>query len=66
MVLVDLFSGQQWRHRCKEETCGHNRGRGWDELRGQYWNIYIAIIKQIAGGMCCVPQGARIPLLGEI
>lgn len=22
-------------------------------------------VKQIAGGMCCMPQGAGIPMLGE-
>ena len=29
MVLMNLFSGQQWKHR----HCGHSWGRrGWDEL----------------------------------
>ena len=23
MVLMNLFAGQQWRHRHKEQTCGH-------------------------------------------
>ena len=27
MVLMNLFSGQQWRSRHREQTCGH-RGRG--------------------------------------
>ena len=33
-VLLNLFAGQQWRHRPREQTGGHSRGRrGWDELR---------------------------------
>ena len=34
MVLMNLFAGQQKRHRHKEQTCGHSEGRrGWDNLR---------------------------------
>ena len=29
MVLMDLFAGQQWRHRHREQTCGHS-GEGED------------------------------------
>ena len=25
MVLMNLFAGQQWRHRHKEQTCGHGK-----------------------------------------
>ena len=33
MVQMNLFVGQEWRHRHKEWTCGHSGGRGgWDEL----------------------------------
>ena len=27
MVLMDLFAGQQGRHRHREQTCGHSGGR---------------------------------------
>ena len=27
MVLMNQFSGQQWRHRHREQTYGHARGR---------------------------------------
>ena len=30
MVLMNLFSGKEWRHRHREWTCGHREG---DELR---------------------------------
>ena len=46
MVLMDLFAGQQGRHRHREQTCGHSGGRrGWHGLREQYRNIYITICK---------------------
>ena len=34
MVLMSLFAEQQWRHRHREQTCGHGWGRrGRDALR---------------------------------
>ena len=34
IALMNLFAGKEWRHRHREWTCGHNRGRrGWEELR---------------------------------
>ena len=34
MVLMNLFSGQQWRYRHREQTCGHSGGRReWAEWR---------------------------------
>ena len=45
-LLMNLFIGQQWRHRHREETCEHSGGRrGWDELREQHWNIHITMCK---------------------
>ena len=36
-LLMNLFIGQQWRHRHREETCEHSGGRrGWFELREQH------------------------------
>ena len=30
MVLMNIFAGQQWRLRQREQTCGHHGGRrGW-------------------------------------
>ena len=30
MVLMNLFAGQQWGHRHREQTYGHGKGRrGW-------------------------------------
>ena len=37
MVLMNLFAGQQWKCKQREQTCGHSGGRrGWDELRKQH------------------------------
>ena len=34
MILMNLFAGQEQRRRCREQTCGHRRGRrAGDELR---------------------------------
>ena len=45
MVLMNLLAGQQWRHRNREQTCGHSGARrGWDELRIA-GKIHIAICK---------------------
>ena len=34
MVLMNLFAGQQWRRKHREQTSGHSEGRsGWEELR---------------------------------
>ena len=35
MVLMNLFAGQQWRHRHKEQTYGHRWGGEWKERVGQ-------------------------------
>ena len=41
MVLMNLFTGQEQRHRSREWACGHSWGRrGWDGLREKHWNIY--------------------------
>ena len=34
MVQINLCSGQQWRCRCRDQTCGHRGGRrGWDKWK---------------------------------
>ena len=46
MILMNLFAGQQWRHRHREQTSGHRGGRrGWDEWREQHGNIHLTICK---------------------
>ena len=46
MVLMNLFAGQQWKHKYREQTCGHGvGGTGWEELREKHGNIYITICK---------------------
>ena len=45
-VLTILHTGQQRRHRCKEQTFGFSgRSRGWDDLREQHWNMYLTVCK---------------------
>ena len=46
IVLMNLFAGQQWRHRHKEQTFGHSGERkGWDDLREKHCNIHITVCK---------------------
>ena len=46
MVGMNLTAGQQWRHRHREQTCGHSKGRrGWDRLREQRGNTCITVCK---------------------
>ena len=45
-VQMNLFVGQEQKHRHTEQTCGHRgRRQGWDELGDQDSNIYITICK---------------------
>ena len=32
MVQMNLFEKQKERHRCREQTCGHQRGKGREEM----------------------------------
>ena len=46
MVLMNLFTGQQWRCRHIEQTCGRSGGRrGREESREWPGNMYITICK---------------------
>ena len=43
-MMITLYARQQKRHRCIEQSVGLcRRGRGWDDLREQHWNMYIII-----------------------
>ena len=35
MVLKNLFTGQQWRNRHREQTYGHGEGKGEGEIYGE-------------------------------
>ena len=47
MVLMNLFSGQQWRNRYREQTCGYEGGEdGGGEMYGESnMEIYNTICK---------------------
>ena len=46
MVWEDLFSGQQWRIRRREQTYGHRERGGESEMYGKnYMETYITICK---------------------
>ena len=38
--------GQQWKHRHREQTCGHGEGRrSWGKFREEHGNRYTTICK---------------------
>ena len=46
MVLINLFSRQQWRNRHREQTYGHRERGGEDEMYGESnMETYISICK---------------------
>ena len=51
MVLKNLFRGQQWRNRHREQTYGHGERGGEGEMYGKSnMETYITICKIIAKG----------------
>ena len=47
MVLKNLFTGQQWRNRHREQTYGHGERRGEGEMYGKNnMETYITISSQ--------------------
>ena len=48
MVAITLYTRQQKRHWCIEQSFGLcGRGRGWDDLGEWHWNMYISNIWHI-------------------
>ena len=46
MVQMNLFSGQQWRNRHREQTYGHGKSGGEGEMYGaSNMEIYMTICK---------------------
>ena len=50
MVLKNLFTGQQWRNRHREQTYGHEEREGKGEMYGVTWKLTLPYVKQIANG----------------
>ena len=59
MHIMILCTGQQRRHGCKEQIFGlSGRGRGWDDLREQHWNIRsTGCTAENQCRVCCMKQG---------
>ena len=58
MVLMNLFAGQQWRNRHREQTYGHGERGGEGEMFVKSTNMetYITICKIDSQGICCMAQ----------
>ena len=49
MVLKNLFTGQQWRNRHREQTYGHGERGGEGEMYGRVtWKLTLPYVRQIA------------------
>ena len=55
MVLKNLFTGQQWRNRHREQTYGHGeRGERRRCMERVNMELTLPYVKQIATGICCM------------
>ena len=55
MVLMNLFTGQQWRNRHREQTCGHEERGGEVEMCGKSnMETYITTCKIDSHWECAV------------
>ena len=60
MVLVNLFPGQQWRHRHRQQTYGHGRGEEGDSGMNGESNMEaytLQCVKQITNGNLLYDSG---------
>ena len=54
MVLINLFAGQQWRCRHREQICEHGQGRREeDKRRQQHGNTHTPAYGKQPVGLCC-------------
>ena len=55
IVLMNLFAGKEWRHRCREWTCKHG-GKGRERVG---WMEKVASTYEQLVRSCCITQGAQ-------
>ena len=60
MILMNLFAGQQWTCRHREQTCGHGLGEGEGGITGEsnMETYALPYVKWIVG-TCCLMQGTQ-------
>ena len=57
MVPKNLFAGQQWRNRHREQTYGHGERGGEGEMYGKNnMETYTTICKIEPTGICCMAR----------
>ena len=60
MAVMNLFAGQQWRNRHREQTYGHGGEERREKARGMErvtWKLTIPYVKQIANGNLLYDSG---------
>ena len=64
MVLKNLFIGQQWRNRHREQAYGHMQRGGEGEMYGKSsTEVYITICKIDSQLICCMAQETQVGVL---
>ena len=60
MVLINLFAGNKWRHRCREWTCGHSERKEHGLDAESSINVYtLSYAKKKLVRSCYSTQGAQ-------
>ena len=61
MVLKNLFTGQQWRNRHREQTYRHGQRGGEGDVRPRVtWKLTLPYVKYgQAPGICCMSQKTK-------
>ena len=67
MVLMNLFTAQQWRRGHREQTYGHGRRRGKERVGRVERNMEPYTLPCVryrqSVGICCMTQGTQIGAL---
>ena len=61
MALLNLFAGKEWRHRCREWTCGHSRDRECERNGESGINMYtLSGVRWIAAEKLLCSTGSPV------
>ena len=67
LVLMNLFAGQQWRHRHREQIYRHSWEGDSGTNGGSGIDIYILqCVEELAGKSCYITQGASLTLCDDL
>ena len=66
MVLKNLFIGQQWRNRYREQTYRHGeRAERVRCMERVTWKLTLPYVKSMTTGICCMAQETQTGCLNQ-